>query len=44
MAVTIRNAIDALSPQLSAEPNLDLKLWANELTTLFNLATRKSTA
>ena len=42
MAVTIRNAIDALSPQLAAYPDLDLKLYANELATLFNIATRKS--
>ncbi len=42
MAVTIRNAIDALSPQLAAYPELDLKLCANELATLFNIATRKS--
>lgn len=42
MAVTIRNAIDALSPQLAAYPDLDLKLYAIELATLFNIATRKS--
>jgi len=42
MAVTIRNAIDALSPQLAVYPELDLKLYANELATLFNIATRKS--
>lgn len=41
MAVTIRNAIDALSPQLAANPELDLKTYANELATLFNVATRK---
>ena len=41
MAVTIRNAIDALSPQLAAYPELDLKIYANELATLFNIATRK---
>lgn len=44
MAVTIRNAIDLLSPQLVADPKLDLKLYANEWTTLFEAATRKSTA
>src|ERR1700685_4651941 len=44
MAVTIRNSIDALGTLLAADPGLDLKLHANELTTLFNLATRKSTA
>jgi AcrR family transcriptional regulator len=42
MAVTIRNAIDALSPQLAVYPELDLKIYANELATLFNFATRKS--
>jgi TetR/AcrR family fatty acid metabolism transcriptional regulator len=41
MAVTIRNAIDALSPQLASYPELDLKIYANELATLFNIATRK---
>ena len=41
MAVTIRNAIDAVSLQLAAYPELDLKSYANELATLFNLATRK---
>ena len=41
MAVTIRNAIDALPPQLAAYPGLDLKTYANELATLFNVATRK---
>jgi TetR/AcrR family transcriptional regulator, fatty acid metabolism regulator protein len=41
MAVTIRNAIDALAPQLAAYPELDLKIYANELATLFNVATRK---
>jgi TetR/AcrR family fatty acid metabolism transcriptional regulator len=41
MAVTIRNAIDALAPQLAAYPELDLKTYANELATLFTVATRK---
>lgn len=41
MAVTIRNAIDAVSLQLAAYPELDLKNYANELATLFDLATRK---
>lgn len=44
IAVTIRNAIDALGTLLTADPKLDLKLYANELVTLFNLATRKSPA
>ena len=41
MAVTIRNTIDGLSPQLAAYPELDLKIYAHELATLFNAATRK---
>jgi TetR/AcrR family transcriptional regulator, fatty acid metabolism regulator protein len=42
MAVTIRNAIDSLAPLLAADPKLDLKLYAKELATLFDIATRKS--
>jgi len=41
MAVTLRNAIDGLAPMLTADPNLDLKTYADELATLFDLATRK---
>jgi len=41
MAVTIRNAIDAVSLQLAVYPDLDLKTYANELATLFDVATRK---
>jgi TetR/AcrR family fatty acid metabolism transcriptional regulator len=41
MAVTLRSAIDALGTLLTADPKLDLKLHANELATLFDLATRK---
>jgi AcrR family transcriptional regulator len=44
MAVTIRNSIDSLGPLLGADPGLDLKLYAKELATLFNIATRKSPA
>ena len=44
MAVTIRNTIDLLSPLLAADPKLDLKLYAKELATLFDVATRKSAA
>jgi TetR/AcrR family fatty acid metabolism transcriptional regulator len=44
MAVTIRNAIDALPLQMAADPALDLKLYANELAALFEVATRKSIA
>lgn len=42
MAVTIRNAIDGLLPRLAVSPKLDLKLYADELVTLFDMATRKS--
>ena len=42
MAVTIRNAIDSLVSLLAADAELDIKLYANELATLFNIATRKS--
>ena len=41
MAVTIRSAIDTVSPQLAVYPELDLKIYANELAMLFNVATRK---
>ena len=41
MAVTIRSAIDTVSLQLAVYPELDLKIYANELATLFNVATRK---
>jgi TetR/AcrR family transcriptional regulator, fatty acid metabolism regulator protein len=44
MAVTIRNTIDLLSPLLAADPKLDLKLYAKELATLFDIATRESPA
>lgn len=41
MAVTIRGAIDALSPLFIANPQLDAELYARELVTLFDRATRK---
>jgi len=41
MAVTIRRAIDAVAPLLAAHPNLDTDLYARELVTLFDRATRK---
>jgi len=44
MAVAIRNAIDGLAFQLTANPKLDLKSYANELATMFDLATRKPPA
>lgn len=40
MALTIRHAIDAIAPQMAAEPELDLEAYSRELTTLFQLATR----
>lgn len=42
MAVTIAQAIDGLTPQLSANPNLELEPYARELTTTFDLATRRA--
>ena len=41
MAVTIRRAIDALPPLCIADPNLDADVYARELVTLFDRATRK---
>jgi TetR/AcrR family fatty acid metabolism transcriptional regulator len=41
MAVTIRRAIDALPPLFRADPHLDADLYARELVTLFDRATRK---
>jgi hypothetical protein len=41
MAGTIRAAIDALPPLFIANPSLDAELYARELTTLFDRATRK---
>jgi AcrR family transcriptional regulator len=41
MAVAIRSAIDALSPLCIAYSHLDADLYARELTTLFDRATRK---
>jgi AcrR family transcriptional regulator len=41
MALTIIQAIDAVPPLLSREPDLDIKLHAKELTTIFSLATRR---
>jgi TetR/AcrR family fatty acid metabolism transcriptional regulator len=41
MAVTIRRAIDALSPLFIADPTLDADVYARELVTLFDRATRK---
>lgn len=42
MAVTIRSAIDALSPYLIANPQVDAERYAQELVTLFDRATRKA--
>ncbi len=40
MAVTIRHAIDAIAPQMVADPELELEAYSRELTALFELATR----
>ncbi len=40
MAVSIRQAIDGIGPQLIANPQLDLDSYAHELATLFDRATR----
>jgi TetR/AcrR family fatty acid metabolism transcriptional regulator len=42
MAIAVRSAIDALPALLAIDPELDLKFYAQELATLFDLATRKS--
>ncbi len=41
MAVAIRQAIDGVQLQALAQPELDLDLFARELVTLFDLATRR---
>jgi TetR/AcrR family fatty acid metabolism transcriptional regulator len=41
MAVTIRNAIDAVPSMLASERKLDFESFARELATTFELATRK---
>jgi TetR/AcrR family fatty acid metabolism transcriptional regulator len=40
MAVTIIEALDVIPPQLVAEPDLDLAMYARELAELFDRATR----
>lgn len=40
MAMTIRRAIDAVTPQLMADPDLDVATYARELVELFDRATR----
>ncbi|MBN6036908.1 TetR/AcrR family transcriptional regulator [Amycolatopsis sp. 195334CR] len=42
MAVAIRSARDGLLLRLRAEPELDLAIYAEELGTLFDLATRRT--
>ena len=44
MALTIIQAIDGVPALLAREPNLDVKLHAKELATMFALATRKPPA
>jgi AcrR family transcriptional regulator len=41
MAMTIRAAIDAIGPQLTAIPDLDLAEYTHDLVALFDRATRK---
>jgi AcrR family transcriptional regulator len=41
MAMTIRASIDAISPQLTAVPDLDLAGYTTDLVALFDRATRK---
>ena len=40
MAISIRQAIDAIAPQMIENPKLDLDGYSRELTKLFELATR----
>ncbi len=42
MAITIGVAIDAVSPQLTTDPKLDLNSYARELVNTFDRATRRS--
>jgi TetR/AcrR family transcriptional regulator, fatty acid metabolism regulator protein len=44
MSLTIVQAIDAVPPLLTREPNLDVKLHAKELATVFALATQKQSS
>jgi len=44
MALTIIQAIDGVPPLLAREPNLDVKLHAKELATIFALATRRQSS
>jgi TetR/AcrR family transcriptional regulator, fatty acid metabolism regulator protein len=44
MALTIIQAIDGVPSLLAREPNLDVKLHAKELATIFALATRKQSS
>ena len=41
MAITIRQGIDGVCPQLIADPKLDLDSYATELANIFDIATRK---
>lgn len=41
MAITIRRAIDAVPPQLVADPSLEAGMYGRELATIFERATRK---
>lgn len=41
MAIAIRRAIDAVAPLYAANPDLDVSLYAREIASLFEHATRK---
>jgi AcrR family transcriptional regulator len=41
MAITIRAALDMLSPRWAAEPDFDIEAYTSELVTIFDLATRR---
>jgi len=44
MALTMLQAIDGVPPLLARDPDLDVKLHARELATIFALATRKQSS
>ena len=44
VAIAVRSAIDAVGMRLSAEPDLDLTRYGEELADMFDLATRKEQA
>jgi hypothetical protein len=40
MAIAVRAAIEAASPRLALDPEFDIDNYANEIATIFDLATR----